>query len=331
MEKVKRGDRRNRDRAVADESLRDRRSSRAGRDAESIQIDGQGKGVYVYCIFHGGEYAFPLEKGIDNANTIFSIRYGEIEALASYVPLNEYDEASLEKNLQDLKWIAPRAQAHERIIESVMRFCTVIPIKFCTIFRDEFKVSEILKQNFEKFKSLLDYLNDKQEWGIKVYVDGSKISEVDLDASSSSSTETFGKPLGESIAELKELDEKVSVASEGAAYFLKKKRDDMVKENAEKILHGLTEKIYQKLQSWSVESRRNKLLGRQSTGRNDDMILNVALLLTRSDVEKAKSKIEKLAAGYTRKGFSFELSGPWPPYNFCTEGIERVQSTEGDG
>jgi len=164
-----------------------------------------------------------------------------------------------------------------------------------------------------------------------VYVDGSKISEVDLDASSSSSTETFGKPLGESIAELKELDEKVSVASEGAAYFLKKKRDDMVKENAEKILHGLTEKIYQKLQSWSVESRRNKLLGRQSTGRNDDMILNVALLLTRSDVEKAKSKIEKLAAGYTRKGFSFELSGPWPPYNFCTEGIERVQSTEGDG
>ena len=333
MEKVKRRDK------IA------RKPAKQAEPPEPIQIEGARTGVYLYCIFHGGEYAFALEKGIDNANAIFSIKYGDIEALASYVPLNEYDEPSLERNLQDLKWIAPRAQAHERIIESVMRFCTVIPIKFCTIFTDEFKVSEILKQNFEKFKSLLDYLNDKQEWGIKVYVDGSKISEVDFDefssrlrrdfdelsrvAQSSRFTETFGEALGESSAEIKELDGKVSVASEGAAYFLKKKRDVMLKENAEKILRALTEKIFEKLRSWSVESRRNKLLGRQSTGRNDDMILNVAILLTRSDVEKVKSQIDKLAAGYSSKGFIFELSGPWPPYNFCTERIEGVQSTEG--
>lgn len=298
-----------------------------GEPLEPIEIEGARWGVYLYCIFSGREYALPLEKGIDNTNPIFSIKYGDIEALASYVPLNEYDEASLEKNLQHLEWIAPRAQAHERIIESVMRFCTVIPIKFCTIFRDEFKVSEILKQNFEKLKSLLNYLKNKQEWGVKVYVDGSKISEVNFDESSSRTIETFSRALGESRrrrAELKELDEKVSVASEGVAYFLKKKRDDLLKENAEKILRGLTEKIYEKLQSWSVESRMNKLLGRQSTGRNDDMILNVALLVSKSEVEKVKSKIDKLAAGYSSKGFTFELSGPWPPYNFCAESMETV-------
>lgn len=310
-----------------------RKPAKQAEPPEPIQIEGARRGVYLYCIFSGREYALRLEKGIDNANPIFSIKYGDIEALASYVPLNEYDEASLEKNLQHLEWIAPRAQAHETIIESVMRFCTVIPIKFCTIFRDEFKVSAILKQNFDKFESLLDYLRDKQEWGIKVYVNSNKIGEVDFsDPTLSRSGEVSQSRTadGESSVEVNKLDEKLAVASEGAAYFLKKKRDDMVKENAEKILRGLTEKIYDKLRSWSVENRRNKLLGRQSTGRSDDMILNVALLLTRSDVERVKSKIDKLAAGYSSKGFTFELSGPWPPYNFCTEGIEGVQSTEGD-
>ena len=299
--------------------------AKQGQPSESIQIERERKGIYLYCIFSGREYALPLEKGIDNANTIFSIKYGDIEALASYVPLNEYDEESLEKHLQDVGWVAPRAQAHERIIESVMRFCAVIPITFCTIFKDESKVSETLKQNFEKFKSLLTYLEDKQEWGIKVYVDSNKKGEVEFgETPARRPVWTPGRAVEESSVEIKELDEKLSVASEGAAYFLKKKRDDMFKENEEKILHGLAEKIYEKLQSWSVESRRNKLLGRQSTGRNDDMILSVALLLTKSDVEAARSKIDKLAAAYSSKGFIFALSGPWPPYNFCAERMETV-------
>lgn len=297
--------------------------------SELVQIDEERKGVYLYCIFCGREYALQLVKGIDNANTIFTIKHGGIEALASYVPLSEYNEESLEKNLQDVEWIAPRAQAHERIIESVMRFCAVVPIKFCTIFKDESKVSETLQQNFEKLKSLLDYLEGKEEWGVKVYFDGNEIDEVDLgETSSERSVEPVNRPVGESGIELKEIEAKLSVASEGAAYFLKKKRNEMLKESAEKILHGVTERISEKLQSWAIESRRNKLLGKQSTGRNDDMVLSIALLLMKSDVEKVKSRIDKLAAAYTSKGFIFELSGPWPPYNFCTECMETVEESQ---
>jgi hypothetical protein len=298
-----------------------KRKHNINQSAESIQIDEERKGVYLYCIFYGREYTFQLVRGIDNINPIFTITYGDIEALASYVPLSEYNEESLEKNLQDVKWITPRAQAHEIIIESVMHFCTVIPIKFCTIFKDESNVSEILKQNYEKLKSLLNYLEDKEELGIKVYFDSNKIGKVEFGgASSIRSAETVNRAIGGSNIEI----EDIPVASEGAAYFLKKKRDEMLKENSEKILDGLAEKIFEKFKSWAIESRQNRLLGKQSTGRNDEMILNIALLLKKSDVEEVKSKIDELASVYSSKGLFFELSGPWPPYNFCTEGIEVV-------
>jgi hypothetical protein len=305
---------------------------------KSNPSDGAKNGVYVYCIFYGREYAIPLRKGIDNGENIFSVKYEDIEALISYVPLNEYNEESLKEKLEDVGWIVPRAQAHERIIESVMQFCAVIPIKFCTIFKDQSKVSETLRQNYEEFKSLLDYLTDKQEWGIKIYVDCDKISQV-LSAEISSgapqvrstrSVETLSRAAEGSSAKIRELDEQLSVASEGAAYFLQKKRDDILKESSEEIVPALAEKIYEKLQPWAVESRRNKLLSRSSTGRSDDMILNVALLLTKSDVAKLKMKIDRLAAGYRRKGFLFELSGPWPPHNFCGDGMGAVHETDGE-
>jgi len=305
---------------------------------KSNPSDGARNGVYVYCIFYGREYAIPLRKGIDNRENISSVKYEDIEALMSYVPLNEYNEESLKEKLEDVGWIVPRAQAHERIIESVMQFCAVIPVKFCTIFNDESKVSETLRRNYTEFKSLLDYLSDKQEWGVKTYVDCNKISQV-LSAEISSgapqvrstrSVETLSRAAEASSAKIRELDEQLSVASEGVAYFLKKKRDDILKESSEEIVPALAEKIYQKLQPWAVESRRNKLLSRSSTGRSDDMILNVALLLTKWDVAKLKMKIDRLAAGYRRKGFLFELSGPWPPHNFCGDGMGAVHETDGE-
>ncbi|MCX6143453.1 MAG: GvpL/GvpF family gas vesicle protein [Ignavibacteriales bacterium] len=300
--------------------------------ATSHPLDGARNGVYAYCIFYGREYAIPLRKGIDNGENISSVKYEDIEALISHVSLSEYNEESLKEKLEDVGWIVPRAQAHERIIESVMEFCAVIPIKFCTIFKDESKVSETLRQNYEAFKSLLDYLADKQEWGIKIYVDCSKISQV-LSAEISSeapqvqstrSVETLSRAAEGSSAKIRELDEQLSVASEGAAYFLRKKRDDVLKERSEEIVPALAEEIYEKLQPWAVDSRRNQLLSRSSTGRSNDMMLNVALLLTTSAVADFKMKIDRLAAGYGSKGFLFELSGPWPPHNFCGGGMGAV-------
>jgi hypothetical protein len=264
-----------------------------------------GKGLYLYCVFSGREYVLPLEKGINGHHTIFTISYDDIDALVSYVALSDYSGEPLQSHIaeQDIQWIASRVQHHERLLERLMQFCTVIPVKFCTIFHDERSVLTMLERNYECFTSLLVYLKDKQEWGMKVYVD----------------TKKFGERLAETTPFLKEVAQKIAAASQGAAYFLKKKQEAMLNEEIGKQLTALAEAMYEKLQSWAVDSCRNKVLDSIITGKAEKMILNAALLIKTSDVERLKAKAEALASEYSEQGMVLEISGPWPPYNFCSK------------
>jgi len=264
------------------------------------------EGFYLYCIFYRREDTPIHYKGIDGENETFSISYSDISALVSQIPLDEYSKEHLEKNLTDIEWVAPRVEIHERIIEHIMGFSPVIPIKFCTIFRSEKRIQEILEKHYDSLKSLLDYLADKEEWGIKVYIEPDVLSRV----------------VAELHPEIRGLNERIATASPGEAFFLRKKRDSLLREETDRVLDELAGEIYKRLISLAVQGSSGKLFDRKITGKNDEMILNLALLLKKGDIKGVKAEIDKIASLYEEKGIYSELSGPWPPYNFCPSTTE---------
>lgn len=259
------------------------------------------EGFYLYCIYYGRDDTSIHHLGIDNKNEIFSLPYRDTHALVSQISLNEYGEERLEINLTNIKWVAQKVEIHERIIEHIMGFSPVIPIKFCTIFKSKERIREILDLYYESLKSLLDYLADKEEWGIKVYVE----------------SDVFSRAVSEFKAEIKTLNEKAASASPGEAFFLRKKRDDLLRKEVHTALDELADEIYERLLPLTVQGSRGKLFDRKITNKNDQMILNAALLLKKEDVREFEPKIDQIATQYNGKGIYFELSGPWPPYNFC--------------
>lgn len=56
------------------------------------------------------------------------------------------------------------------------------------------------------------------------------------------------------------------------------------------------------------------------------MILNGAYLVSEGQMTVFRAELESLEKDYGDLGFSYELSGPWPPYNFVTIAFET--STE---
>jgi len=48
------------------------------------------------------------------------------------------------------------------------------------------------------------------------------------------------------------------------------------------------------------------------------MLLNAAYLVRRGD-ERLTSEVASLQAEHATRGYAFELTGPWPPYNFVGE------------
>ena len=62
---------------------------------------------------------------------------------------------------------------------------------------------------------------------------------------------------------------------------------------------------------------------RELHGRAATMVLNGAYLVDRDRAAEFGAAVDALAAHWAPRGLEFQLTGPWPPYNF-TSATEEV-------
>jgi hypothetical protein len=82
---------------------------------------------------------------------------------------------------------------------------------------------------------------------------------------------------------------------------------------------NLGSEILQELEKTVVKSRVCQNLSREASGKDLDMLCNIALLIRRDMRENFLSQIKLLQQKYINQNLAFETSGPWPPYRFCPE------------
>ncbi|MEK7877738.1 MAG: GvpL/GvpF family gas vesicle protein [Pseudomonadota bacterium] len=241
-------------------------------------------------------------KEVENfANNIFSVYHEGLYAIVGKVKESEFSEENLKKNLADLEWIKTKAAIHEKIIEWIMSYTCVIPFKFGTIFNTEDNLKTMLDEHKEEFKRNLMDLEGKEEWGVKIYAGIEKLKGS----------------LSQEDKELLNIDKEINSASPGKAFLLKKKKEELLNTVMNKKLNEYGQYSFERLSQYAIEKRINKLLPKEVTERNEEMILNSAFLIIKNEVEDFLNIVEALRTKYTDKGFFFDCTGPWPPYNFC--------------
>jgi hypothetical protein len=169
----------------------------------------------------------------------------------------------------------------------------------------------MLGQHLEEFKDILKKLEDKEEWGVKIYCDLEKLKEVII----------------QEDEEISKLDKEINSSLTGKAYLLKKKKEELLNIATNKKLNEYGEVSFDRLREKSQEARINKLLPREVTERKDEMILNSAFLVGKNKVNNLLKVVEDLKIMFNGKGLFFDCTGPWPPYNFCetqTYGAQRT-------
>ncbi|MBD3182390.1 hypothetical protein GF312_08865 [Candidatus Poribacteria bacterium] len=270
-------------------------------EAEESGLD-QNNNFYLYCIFRGIP-DIESNPGIDRQNKTFFLSHQNLGALVSSVSRDKYNEDALEKSLQNIEWLTPRVRTHEKIIRTAMENHSIIPMRFGTIYSDSKKIIDILVKGFKEFNDYFDVVDGKEEWGIKVYAENDAGSEE----------------IAKSSKEIVDLDKRIAHMPPGKAYLLKKKRESLISKFRTNYLKNLSNSIYKTISSWCIAGCRNKLLGRNATGKNMDMILNSAFLIDKKSFDNFKKNLDKLALRHKPSLILFELSGPWPCYNFCPE------------
>jgi hypothetical protein len=240
---------------------------------------GTSRGKYVYCIIDSGD---PLRFGPigigGDPSDVYTVHYKNLAAVVSDAPLEVLD--STRENVL----------AHERVNETVMREHTVIPMSFGTIFKTREDIVELLRSAAEAFGDVLNKMQNKLEFGLKVLWDRDQaIREVETE--------------DEDISRLK----KEISGQKGPTYFARMQYGRLIDSALQSRSERYVADILDQLRDVSVASRINKPIG-------DKMIMNGAFLISR-DQEAAFDAKVKLIAGRFDK-LTFKYTGPWPPYNF---------------
>ena len=263
-------------------------------------------GLYAYGLVGKNLEPFAI-LGIDKKGHVYPVQGKDSCVMVSEIDIDTFQD-QVKKLLSELTRAAGTAQngaeeilqAHEDVVDTLMKRTTVVPFQFGTILKDEQAALKMLQEYEEKFKNLLSKFVGRAEWGMKVYAN----------------QQEFIHYMVQIEAEFKHLEEKREGLSKGAAYLLKRKIEEELKDKALTRLAEVTEVIFHTLGKDAYEGKVNTTLPQKLTGKKKEMILNAAYLVEREKVVAFCKQGKRLMEHYGAMGLDLEVSGPWPPYSF---------------
>jgi hypothetical protein len=243
------------------------------------RADHPAKGRYVYCIIRCSR---PLTFGAigigDEPAPVYAIRCDDLAAIVSDTPLGVLDPTR------------DNVLAHQRVNETVMREHTVLPMSFGTMFKTGDDVTTFLKSAARAFSDVLDKMENKLEFGLKVLWDrDAVIRDIEDD--------------NEDIHRLKT----EIAAQKGSTYFARMQYGRLIDAALQARSERYVSEIFDRLRDVSVAARANKPIG-------DRMILNAAFLVSRDTEDAFDARVKAIGAAFAR--LTLKYTGPWPPYNF---------------
>jgi hypothetical protein len=265
------------------------RSPQNGNGAKERVAEARGK--YVYCIIGSSEpHRFgALGIGSEPAD-VHTINYRDIAAVVSDTPIEVHDPTR------------ENVLAHERVNETVMRKHTVIPMSFGTVFKTRDDIVELLRAAYEAFKDVLNKMEDKLEFGLKVLWD----------------RDVMVREIERQDEDVSKLKQEISV-QKGSTYFARMQYGRLVDAALQALSEKYVAEIFEALRDVAVASRANKPIG-------DKMIMNAAFLVSRDKEQAFDQRVKEIGARFDK--LTFKYTGPWPPYNFVNIRLKLERAKE---
>jgi hypothetical protein len=276
---------------------------------DSAELE-HGLGYYVYAIVKDGADGALQDLPQDAMDPLYPVYLfpcGPLQAVVSQVPLEEFGQAQLKRHLEDMGWVEARVRTHQDVLLALLAAGTVVPMKFCTIYRSEERVREMVREFQEPFQEALEYLDGKQEWSVKVYCAPEVLAEKLTQTANETSKELTGQ-------------------SAGAAYLIRKKRQDAIAEEMERFCDREVQESHDQLVQYAQDAILLRLQKQEATQpleftrASQKMLLNGAYLVAEEQLEAFQGTVHNLNVRYETYGLTYELMGPWPPYSFVTIG-----------
>ncbi|MEA2709536.1 MAG: hypothetical protein QOF78_2137 [Phycisphaerales bacterium] len=265
-------------------------------DVHRSRADAEPAACYIYAITPAAPPNWTATvTSIDPHRPLEIVMHEDVQAIVSPVSLEEFGQAALDERVTDPQWVEEKVRAHDHVIQSAMSAGAVIPCRFCTVVRSVDDVRALLAANHGGIAQTLATLRGKQEWGVKIHADVAALARQLI-------ARGGGEP---------------DTPDAGKRYLERKKREDDTRGDAERFAREQAEECHVVLAAAAADAAmlpRRPRAG--AAGRDAEPVLNAAYLLADEDVERFHDAVAALAERYRPLGLEFDMTGPWPPYNF---------------
>ncbi len=239
----------------------------------------------------GARYMYAIGRAFDPAGLagLVGIDGAQVQLVAhrdvvAVVGAASSDEAALTARLEALDELAAVAGAHDAVVAAVAALTVVVPFRLATIYQDEHRVRELLRERYEKFRALLDQLAGTVEVGVKLYVEDR--SPVPAAAG------------GTGRAYLRQLSQR------------HRRRDEEWRHAA-----AAAERVDTALGAHALDRNHHRPQPAQLSGASGRNVLNAAYLVPTSRLAEFTQVAQRLVTD--EPALRIEVTGPWAPYSFA--------------
>ena len=241
------------------------------------------EGLYVYAIGRAGH---PLPDEVQ------AIESGGLAAFYTPVELEEYSQAAIDQRSGDVEWLGAIGYRHQSVMNDLMRGGTILPLRAFSLYSSAEVLKGELERNAQIYAKILERLDGKQEWTLRVEFD----------------PEAWSDALVHRVESLRTLAAEAERASSGKAFLLRKKLDEEKKrvsrDEEQKVVAEIERAVMETLACDTVAETRQQRSG---------AFPQINVLINRDE----ESVLQEIADRYSGEGIAVAITGPWPPYSFA--------------
>lgn len=213
---------------------------------------------------------------------LYTVYFDEITAVVSDI------------NRANLITDQSNAIAYASVIEKLVEQFSLLPMRYGSLMESRDSINKMLERNYPEFQQNLQKVENKYEFGLKIFCDSGKL-KAELRAKSETDTKTPTK----SVPGIKN--------SVYRNYVNKKLKEHRIEELVLIYVDSVIAEITGYLARLNAVNKFKKIV-------SETNIISAIFLLGKDKKDKLIQAVENLQNQYP--GLTFVLTGPWPPYNF---------------
>jgi hypothetical protein len=208
------------------------------------------------------------------------------------VVFDEISSVVSDMNRVDLITDKSHAIAFAGVIETLEQHFALLPMRYGSMMESNLSIQKMLEKNYPEFRQNLLKVENKSEFGLKIFCDARKLKK---ELGIKSEKETARRP----VSEIKN-----SVFRE---YVDKKLKEHRIEELLLSYVDSIIAEFTEVLARLNAVNKFKKM----TTETN---IIDAVFLLEKDKKGELVQTVEDLQCKHP--GLNFTLTGPWPPYNF---------------